>query len=296
MLDRQQLETFATVVQHKNFGFAATVLNVTRGAVSQRIKALEEAVGTVLLIREAPVTPTLAGDAILRHIKALQLLEEDTLERIKPHASGPASIAVAVNADSLGTWFGPIACWLARQRIALELIVDDQDHTLRSLARGEVVGCISTERDAQIGFVAEPVGAMRYQCVATPDFVHQHFQKGLTVQQVLMAPAVLFNRKDALHDSFLESVFGFRIKKYIKHYFPSPPLLLTAICEAVGYGLVPSIQIEPLLQSKKLVDLAPTYQMNVELFWHHWQLEPPPAALISRSVIEQARRALLPPT
>jgi LysR family transcriptional regulator (chromosome initiation inhibitor) len=40
MLDRDQLETFATVVEQQSFDRAATALSITRGAVSQRIKAL----------------------------------------------------------------------------------------------------------------------------------------------------------------------------------------------------------------------------------------------------------------
>jgi len=293
MLDRQQLETFAAVVQHQNFGLAAAALNISRGAVSQRIKALEEAVGTVLLVRETPVIPTRAGDALLRHIKALRLLEEDTLERIKPTGSAPVCVAIAVNADSLETWFRPVVWQLAKQHMALELVVDDQDHTLRSLARGEVVGCISTEKDAQVGFVADSIGAMRYQCVATSSFAQEYFPNGLTLPQVLATPAILFNRKDGLHDIFLESLFGFPIKKYVKHYFPSPLILLAGICQGVGYGLVPSMQIESLLLSKDLIDLAPMHAIDVNLYWHHWQLEPPPAAMISQLVIEHARGTLL---
>ena len=63
MLDRDQLETFATVAEQQSFERAATALNVTRGAVSQRVKALEESLSTILLLRDKPVTPTPAGDS-----------------------------------------------------------------------------------------------------------------------------------------------------------------------------------------------------------------------------------------
>ena len=58
MLDRDQLETFATVVEQQSFDRAASVLSITRGAVSQRIKALEESLSTVLVKRERPVAAT----------------------------------------------------------------------------------------------------------------------------------------------------------------------------------------------------------------------------------------------
>ena len=37
MLDREQLETFATVAEEQSFEKAALKLNITRGAVSQRL-------------------------------------------------------------------------------------------------------------------------------------------------------------------------------------------------------------------------------------------------------------------
>ena len=108
MLDRDQLETFATVAEEQSFERAASVLNITRGAVSQRIRSLEESLATVLLMREKPIVPTPAGEVMLRHVKALRLLEGAAHAGTRcrppgPHA--PVPLAIAVNADSLATWF-----------------------------------------------------------------------------------------------------------------------------------------------------------------------------------------------
>jgi LysR family transcriptional regulator, chromosome initiation inhibitor len=293
MLDRQQLETFAAVIEHQHFGSAATALNVTRGAVSQRIKALEESVGTPLVVRDGPVVPTPAGEAILRHIQAVRLLEEDTLQRIKPGDFERARVAIAVNADSLATWFEPVAWAVAQRHIALELIVDDQDHTLTLLARGEAMGCISTASDPPTGFVAEAIGAMRYDCVANIEFARTNFPDGLRLPNILAAPAVLFNRKDGLHDLFLESLLGFRVQRYPKHYFPSPLALLAAIRAGVGYGLVPSMQATRLSGSGEFTVLAAAHPVSVRLYWHHWESEPPVASAISRLVTEHAKKSLI---
>ncbi|MFL9991920.1 HTH-type transcriptional regulator ArgP [Paraburkholderia sediminicola] len=293
MLDRQQLETFATVVQHKHFRRAAAALNISAGAVSQRIKMLEESVGAVLLMREPMVTPTQAGEAIHRYIMAVRLLEDDALQHIKPDRFPPVDFAIAVNADSLATWFEPVAWQLARQHVALEIIVDDQDHTLTALARGDVKGCISTQRQPLVGFVAEFVGGMRYRCVATPEFAELHFAGGLTLPGTLKVAAILFNRKDSLHNSFLASFFRVAVCGYRKHYFPSPTALLNAIFDGLGYGLVPEMQAEPLISAGQLVDLAPGHSLVVDLYWHHWESEPPPAANISQLVMDQARRCLV---
>jgi LysR family transcriptional regulator (chromosome initiation inhibitor) len=256
IFDRQQLETFSVVVELRKFDSAAKALHVTRGAVSQRIIALEQALGTPVLVRDGNV-PTPAGEAVLRHVRTLKLMEADTLNQIKPDTNGRTNIAVAVNADSLATWFEPVACTIAKENFALELIVDDQDFTLPVLIRGEAIGGVST------------------------------------LHNILAAPAVLFNRKDGLHAEFLERLLGFPVRGYAVHYFPSPVALLMAVRAGVGYGLVPSMQVQPLIDSGELVALAPRSRVFVNLYWHHWENAPPNAKRISEIVMQYARQALI---
>jgi LysR family transcriptional regulator, chromosome initiation inhibitor len=252
VFDRQQLETFAVVVELRHFGAAAKTLNVTRGAVSQRVIALEDALGTSLLLRGGNV-PTPAGETLLRHIQALKLMEADTLQQIKPGTSGPTRVAIVVNADSLATWFEPVACAIAKDSCLLELIVADQDFTLPVLTRGEAIGCVSTASRVPTGFVAEAIGAMAYECVATPSFCQTHFPQGLNLHDILAAPAVLFNRKDSIHAAFIERLLGLPVNGYAMHYFPSPVALLMAVRSGVGYGLVPTMQAQPLIDTGDLV-------------------------------------------
>lgn len=295
--DREQLETFATIVAEGSFERAAVVLNVSRGAVSQRIKGLEEALAAVVVMRERPVVPTAAGEVLLRHVKALRMSEQATMNALRPASDTAAlvSVAIAVNADSLATWF-PSVLWslLKHRRIAIEVIADDQSHTLGRLTRGEVVGCVSTESKAAPGFVAEPLGAMEYRCYAMPEFAARQFPQGLSVPTVLRAPAVVFNRKDTLHDAFLKSVFGFSVESYGRHYLPAPGTLLQALREGVGYGLAPVIQVQAQCEGAGLVELAPRHPVTVELFWHHWKYEPPLAQEIRHHVVTQAAALLQP--
>lgn len=294
-MDRDQLQTFVTIVELQSFEKAATQLNVSRGAVSQRIKALEASLSSVLLLREQPVVPTEHGQVLLRHVKALQLMEDATLAELKPGAERAAvPVAIAVNADSLATWF-PAVLWplLNEPHVALEVVADDQDHTLARLTRGEVMGCISTSAQPATGFVAEPLGCMEYRCYATPPFVAKYFPRGLTLSDVLKAPALLFNRKDGLHDAFLAAVFGFGVEKYTKHYLPAPQALLGGVVAGVGYGLVPSAQIADLPEGT-LVELAPTQSMMAPLYWHHWLAEPPQLQRITAFIKAEAGALLIP--
>lgn len=53
-MDAVQLATFQAVIEGGSFEAAARTLHVTPSAVSQRIKALEQAVGQVLVRRRTP--------------------------------------------------------------------------------------------------------------------------------------------------------------------------------------------------------------------------------------------------
>lgn len=92
MLDRDQLETFAMVVEQRSFDRAANVLSITRGAVSQRIKALEESLATILVVRERPISLTHAGEVLMRHVKALRIMEGSALQELTPKPSRHAPV------------------------------------------------------------------------------------------------------------------------------------------------------------------------------------------------------------
>ena len=74
-------------------------------------------------------------------------------------------------------------------------------------------------------------------------------------------------------------------------------LHLSALLEGVkmgaGYGLVPALQAQRLADSGQLVDMVPEHSVRVNLYWHHWELEPPSAQEISQLVVAAARRSLL---
>ncbi|MDS0862756.1 HTH-type transcriptional regulator ArgP [Burkholderia pseudomultivorans] len=289
--DRQQLEAFSAIVETRHFGRAAMLLNITRGAVSLRLKALEEEFGTPLVVRDGNV-PTPAGEVLLRHIRVLKILEAETQQQIKPMDGMRPRVAIAVNADSLATWFEAVAWEIAERNVALELIVDDQDHTLPLLTKGEAMGCVSTSSNPPTGFLAEPIGMMEYECVANVEFAAKFFPQGLGLHGVLTAPAVLYNRKDGLHALFLERVLDLEVRNYATHYFPSPSALLAAIERGIGYGLVPCLQARSLIEAGQLVRLAPQHTVEVKLYWHHWETAPSTARAISELVVRHARRAL----
>lgn len=71
-MDSQYLESFLAVVDHGSLAEAARRLGLTPGAVTQRVRALEDELGVTLLERAGrTVTPTPSGRAILDQARGL---------------------------------------------------------------------------------------------------------------------------------------------------------------------------------------------------------------------------------
>jgi LysR family transcriptional regulator (chromosome initiation inhibitor) len=296
MLDRDQLEAFAAVVESLSFERAAEKLHVTRGAISQRVKALEETVGTSLLVRQKPLTLTAAGSVLLKHVAALRLLEADTFGQICARGGGVGTampLAVGVDAYSMDTWFGTVARRLMeRETVELEVVVDDEDPAFPALVRGEVVGCVSTIARAASGCVATPIGDMSYVCVAAPAFMQRHFAKGFNLQAATKAPALLLGRRAELMERYLEAVFHVTVGRYCKHFLPSPAAQVDAILAGVGYGPLPEPSVRAHLASGALVDVLQNFSLSVTLYWHHWRTAPPICQAIGSEIVEYGLKEL----
>ncbi|HIE4140380.1 TPA: ArgP/LysG family DNA-binding transcriptional regulator, partial [Stenotrophomonas maltophilia] len=191
-----QLAAFAAVLEEGSFEAAARRLSISPSALSQRIKALEDRLGQVLVVRQAPSRPTAAGEALLRRVRPMQALEAEALAELLPERGSDAArtpIPLAVNDDSLDTWFVPaIADLHQRHGYLFDLRMDDQDHTLQLLRDGSVLGAVTAESQPVKGCNVHPLGAMRYHAVASPGFARQYFRDGMQATALASAPMLVF--------------------------------------------------------------------------------------------------------
>ena len=308
MLDARQLEALAAVIEQGSFGAAAKALSLTLAAVSLRIKSLEDALGQRLLVRGKQVRATAAGQALLSHVRQVRMMEADLVAtlpgagQLDGAAQKMQTLSVAVNADSLASWFLPgVAAALQRHRLLLDIVVDDQDHTHDALKSGDVSGCVTTLAEAMRGCVAEPLGIMRYRCMASPELVatwtgtDRPGKAGLAVspQRMLQSPAVIFNRKDALQDAFLAQHFNLRGALYPRHFVPGVDGFERALELGLGWGMVPDILLAERRGRPSLVEVLPGQVTDVVLYWQHWAREPLTAQRLTAAVREAAQAALL---
>ncbi len=297
MLDPSLSAAVAAVAREGSFERAARALHVTPSAVSQRIKLLEERLGTVLIVRGQPCTATEAGARLCRHHELAVLLEDElrrdlpALAQDDPHAAAP-TLRVAVNADSLGTWFmAAVADFCAGHAALLDVVTDDQDHTAEWLRRGHVLAAVTSLAGAVQGCRSQRLGVLRYAATASPGFIRRWFADGVTARTLAQAPSVLFDRKDRLQERWVRQVTR-RTLNLPTHRLPSSHAFVEASLAGVGWGMNPLPLVQQHLESGRLVELVPGRMLDVPLYWQSARLPVPALDALTRCVHTAARGSL----
>ncbi|GAA1481992.1 LysR family transcriptional regulator ArgP [Gordonia sinesedis] len=303
------LRTLAAVLREGTFEAAAEALHVTPSAVSQRVKAMEVAVGRVLVRRSKPVTATPDGEVLARLARQWELLTtEASSELIGAESLGVRSrgtrraddlpaprvhVPVAANADSLATWLLPVLATFHRDYpVAVEVLRADETITGRLLRSGDVVGAITSEPTGVRGCITVPLGSMRYLPVATPDFVERWLPSGPTTSALAAAPMVHFDRDDHLQQTVLRLLTDEPVDPP-GVYIPASTEFYRAVEAGIGWGAVPRAQIEDALASGRLVRFVDRH-IDVPLYWQYWRLSSPLVTALTELIRDGAGSALVP--
>ncbi|MDO5605660.1 MAG: LysR family transcriptional regulator ArgP [Paracoccus sp. (in: a-proteobacteria)] len=289
MIDYPALAALAEIIRRGSFEGAAHALGITQPAVSQRIRGLEARMGQILLDRGPPVTATPAGQRLIAHYDQVRLLETG-LEGYAAARQEPATVRIAVNADSLATW--AMAALPAAPGL-LDLVIDDQDHAEKWLRGGLVVAAITAGRGPVAGCDSHALGAMRYLATASPQFMRQYFPDGLTPEALGRAPALRFNSKDALQDRWAARVTG-RPAALPFHLIPDTRSFAQATILGMGWGMNPEALIADDLAAGRLVCMGDEAALMVPLFWQVTRVMAPALAPFSRALRRAGAATLWP--
>ena len=282
--------TVAVAVDEGSLEAAARVLHITPSAVSQRIKSLEERLGRVLLERSRPVRPTESGAAIVRLARQLTLLEHDALTAVGAgdNATQPTSIGIAVNADSLATWFLPALAEVTREhQVTFDLYREDEEFTTTLLESGQVMGAVTSRSTAVSGCLVRPLRNTRYRAVAEPGFVARWFADGVTVDALGRAPIINFDRRDEMQAVFLRAQGATALPPV--NFVPASSEFAAAVRFGLGWGMLPDFQVGDSLQTGALVELVPGTETKVPLYWQQWNLRSELLDVVAEAVAEAAR-------
>jgi len=297
-----QLAALAAVVDEGTFDRAAARLGVTPSAVSQRVRALEQSVGQVLVARSRPVRATPAGTVLVRLASQVALLAQDAWEALDPTPPGAADarhrIAIAVNADSLATWF-PAALAGLPSSVVVDVRRADQDATAELLRSGAVVAAVTADAEPVQGCRSQALGAMRYRAMAAPAFRARWFTAGVDAGALARAPVVAFAPDDLLQHRFAALVAGAEGERAMAsaavHHVPSTAAFVALVAAGLGWGLVPEQDAQRRVDAGELADLDATNPLDVPLYWQRWSVRTSTLEDLSHRVTAAARGVLRRP-
>nr|WP_233613909.1 LysR family transcriptional regulator ArgP [Leucobacter edaphi] len=305
----EHLTTFAAIIAEGSFEGAARALHVTPSAVSQRVRALEQRVGTVLLRRTRPVEVTEAGATVLRLARQFERLVGDAALELGvgagPGGAGDggagtdgaapgtaAVIPIVVNADTLATWFVPAIARAARETGArFELIRADESISTERLRRGDVMAAVTATREPVPGCVSTKLGVDRYRAVASPEFAGRHFARGVNAESLGAAPIIEFDRHDMFQHRFIRRFTRATVTPP-RHLVPSSAEFAHAVELGMGWGMLPELQCGELIAAGRLVEVGPNAAIDLPLYWQRWRLDSPLLDALTRVITEEAALAL----
>ena len=298
MLDYASLAALASVVREGSFERAAKALHVTPSAVSQRIRLLEERIGCALVVRGQPCQATETGRRLCQHFDRVQLLEHELhgeVPTLVQDGEVRVALPIAVNADSLATWFAPaVAAFAATAPVLLEVAVDNEDYTAEWLRSGKVLAAVTGTARPASGCNSRLLGNMRYVAAASPDFVDRYFAQGVGAATLALAPSLVFNARDELQSRWAKRLCR-RHVELPRHTLPSPQAFVAAGIAGMGWGLHPHSLIDPHLKEGSMVEMVTATPLDVPLYWQQARVASSLLDGLTREVIAAAAAHLSVP-
>ncbi len=169
------LPLFLAVAEEENFRAAADRLGVTRSAVSQGVRRLEEGCGTRLVARTTrAVTLTEAGERL--HEALLRPMAEigETMERVAGDDAPRGHLKIAVASITERFLSGPLVASFAAAypQVTLDVTVTDEEFDI--VAAGFDAGIRLGEVIEQDMIAVPLTGEQREMVVASSDYLDRH--------------------------------------------------------------------------------------------------------------------------
>ena len=292
MFDLRELVTLIAIIDEGSFEAAAKVLHVTTGAVSQRIKSLENRLGQPLLIRSNPLCLTAPGEDVMQLARKVKLLQDEALLSIAgaDNTSGQA-LPIAVNHDSLTCWFsGVLTCFTQQPQMPLlDIRASDNVSTNQLLKSGAVVAAITALDHSVPGCRLHKLGALEYFAVCSKSTYQQCFATGFSFDKLAAVPVVLFDHDDHL-DEQLFKLHQCAVADLQRHYIPDSREQLKAILQGAGWGLIPRQLLEEFDHPE--LNYLDCEVLHVDLYWKVWDIASARIQQLERQVIAIAQQQL----
>ncbi len=265
-INLNSLRVFAFVARHGNLQRAADELNLTRGAVSQRIKQLEIGLGVILLERQARGVMLIPDGARCREAvdKALATLETMFTDL----GQAGAQVTLHLGPSTAAKWLMPrMEDFVIRfPRVSLRTEVHAQQLS-RDLARNEIAIWPGKASDPKPFQNARRLTDIRLVAVCSPDFPRPDWPIGLDTLLTLPLLQDAHRRWEALIEAT-----GHRARHKLLNFGRSA-LALDAAIEGHGVAIAPTYMVENDVSRKRLVEVWVSPDPPTEHLFVSWSQE-----------------------
>jgi LysR family transcriptional regulator (chromosome initiation inhibitor) len=140
--------------------------------------------------------------------------------------------------------------------------------------------------------------------VATPEFAQKRLglrdgagdketRPTLTQYNFRDVPFIAFNRKDELPVDFVSKAFGLKRVTLNQLFVPSSEGMVRAVLAGWGVSVVPRLLAQGLIDQNQLVNVAPSYTLPIQLYWHCWNLESEVLDALTAALKQSAAQSLV---
>lgn len=285
-LNLTQLKTFYWVARIGGFRKAAETMHTSQPAISARIAALEERLGTALFDRAAGgIQLTSQGRELLTYVEQISQIVETITENIADRSAIDATLRLGVSETIVHSWLPTYLATLSKThpRLSLELTVDVSVNLREGLV----------DRTLDLALLMGPVSEYTVFNLDLPAFEMGFFRAGGASSD---PPAALFHSQPVITFARNTRPFSELKAALLERYGPDirvfPCASLSAciqmVKDGIGLGALPTLLIEEDCRAGRLCRIDPGWQAHPLRFTASYLSDPP--SFIAKAAAEAAQR------
>jgi DNA-binding transcriptional LysR family regulator len=269
MIAQSQLPTFVVVAELLNLSAAARKLGITQTGATQRIKSLEQSLGTTLFTRSrSGMRLTEEGHLLFRYCMEVSNMEGHFLSGMKVGGKtrevdlcivGPVSLL----AGRVVPRFSEIADkW---NYLNLRFVIDSNANRLNQLKRGACDLAFIFPHEVGLELDSKLVKPVEYLLVASANW------KGRSLREILSTEKLLaYHPEDTTGLDYLRTFDLLENFKRSRFCVSENITLIRMLELGLGFGVLPKEIAEPLISEKKLISLnqGRSYKIPFALAWY----------------------------
>jgi LysR family nitrogen assimilation transcriptional regulator len=254
-VELRELRYFAAAARTGNLGQAARDLMVTAPAISQRLRKLEDALGTQLLVRHSRgVTPTLAGACLLERIDSILNLLDAPLD---PAAAGAAicgTVSVAVPAEIGPLLAAPLMQQVLRRWPGMTLDLQESNCGIESRLAGGLVDIALLQDPPDLdGLRIEPLLTEGLGLVASPGATLAGSSLPLRLRDLGGVKLILPNPRHWLRRALTRTAFQRGVRLDVVLQVDSVAMTKEMVRNGMGCTVLPAVAVREEIARGSLV-------------------------------------------